>query len=85
MDLLKAIGRTLIVLLLIISVSVGVFVIATPIIALIICSMDYLADKLNITEMTNIQCLMIITIPLTIGLVCENYKDIKQEKNRRDK
>lgn len=84
MDLLKAIGRTLIILLLILSVSVGAFVIATPIISLIVCGMDYLADKLNMTEITYIDCFVMVLIPLTVCLVYGNYKDIKQEKKRRD-
>ena len=84
MDLLKAIGRTLIILLIIFSVCIGVLVIATPIIALIVCGISYLADKLNIAEITYIDCFVMVLIPLTVYLVYGNYKEIKQEKKRRD-
>ena len=83
MDILKAIGRTLIILLGITVMGAIIFVIGVPIISIILFGICYLSDKLNIVGITNGQVLGAVLLLVIGSVTYDNYKEIKKE-NREE-
>lgn len=83
MDILKAIGRTLLILLGITVIGAVTFVIGTPIISIIIFGICYLSEKLNIVGVTNGQVLGMVLLLIIGSITYDNYKEIKKE-NREE-
>lgn len=80
MDILKAISRTLLILLGITVIGVTIFVIGIPIISIVLVGIYYLSDKLNIV-ITNGHVLGIVLALIIGSITYDNYKEIKKENH----